>query len=348
VQQRSGSRSSPPPPVAHFSGTTQAQDLIVSHSSLRLRRLELLMGRATMGCLTHLLADMPANTAAAPLPEGKQGRAVSPQYQPSASDSALRAASRLLESCPRFGDAGQADQPGRSSFQLLVDGFLVQLQHNGSKSASPTEDVACVLCTDAVSVVRHRPPAAAGRYTSDQNRVNTSTCHASKYELAPNLSLTEHYAVRKHRWGIQEAELQEVDVLVAGLAVTLQAAEVPLAASLLLAPQDWDLHLEQNAAACSTAVMLRSGALTACASPAAAQALAALHAALMPSDSSGQADKGAGGMSAPPAAAAQQADDLASGLFSLAPEVAGRPGSPSDAVVLHTSVHSRRLHHMTG
>jgi hypothetical protein len=130
-----------------------------------------------------------------------------------------------------------------------------------------------------------------------------------------------------HRWGTQEGEVQEVDIAIVGLAVTLHAAEVPPAASLLLAPQDWDLHLEQNAAAASTAVLLRGGALTACASPAAVQALGGLHAALMPSDGSKQTDAEASGESAPPAAAPQQTDDLSCGLFSLSPEVAGRPGS---------------------
>ena len=115
---------------------------------------------------------------------------------------------------------------------------------------------------------------------------------------------------------------------VAGLAVTVHAAEVQPAASLLLAPQDWDLHIEQNASAANTAVLMRAGALLACASPAAVQALAALHAALLPSDSIDQPEAAAGSDAAHPAAAAQEADDLSCGLFSLSPELAGHPGRP--------------------
>jgi hypothetical protein len=116
---------------------------------------------------------------------------------------------------------------------------------------------------------------------------------------------------------------------VSGLTVTVLAAEVPPAARLLLAPQTWDLHLEQNASAASTAVLLRVGALMACASPAAAHALAGLHAALTPRTTSDQPEAEAGSHPAPAAAAAQQTDDLSFGLFSLSPDLAGHPGRPS-------------------
>ena len=116
---------------------------------------------------------------------------------------------------------------------------------------------------------------------------------------------------------------------VSSLTVTVLAAEVPPAGRLLLAPQTWDLHLEQNASAASTAVLLRAGALTACASPAAANALARLHAALMPRPTSDQPEAEAGSNPTPAAAAAQHTDDLSCGLFSLSPELAGHPGSPS-------------------
>lgn len=132
-----------------------------------------------------------------------------------------------------------------------------------------------------------------------------------------------------------------MDISVAGLEVTVQAAEVPPAASLLLAPQDWDVHVARNTAADTTAVLLRVGALAACASPAAAQALARLQAALMPpGDDQPAADAAAGAGTAPEAVAVQQrhlrqTDDLACGLFSLSPELAGRPGEMSALLMLN-------------
>ena len=134
------------------------------------------------------------------------------------------------------------------------------------------------------------------------------------------------------RWGLQASDLQEVDMTIAGLAVTVLSAEVPLAARLLLAPQTWDLHYEQSASAASTAVLLHAGALTACVSPAAANALAGLQAALMPGPSPGQPEAEVVSNPTPAAAAAQQTDDLSCGLFSLSPELAGHPGSPSVCV----------------
>jgi len=131
-----------------------------------------------------------------------------------------------------------------------------------------------------------------------------------------------------------------VDASLAGLAVAVAGPGVPPAASLLLAPQDWDVHVARNGAAGCVAVLLGVGSVTACLSVAAAEALSDLAAALTPGGSGGSSSfetpaPSTGGSAAPgdpPASSPQQqfsgqhTDDLACGLFSLSPELAGRPG----------------------
>ena len=56
-----------------------------------------------------------------------------------------------------------------------------------------------------------------------------------------------------HRWGGAAAQRQELDITVQGLAIELQAASLPPSCSLLLVPQDWEVHVARNAAAGSTA-----------------------------------------------------------------------------------------------
>lgn len=136
------------------------------------------------------------------------------------------------------------------------------------------------------------------------------------------------------RWDVEEGQYQEVDIKAAGLTVTISAADVPPMVSLLLAPQDWDVHLEHDAAAGAMAVLLRTGCLSVCASLAAAGALQRLQAALTPPGSAepgAYADGSNSGAAGAPAVHlqqhAQQTDDLTCGLFSLSPEVAGRPGA---------------------
>lgn len=149
-----------------------------------------------------------------------------------------------------------------------------------------------------------------------------------------------HFVSHSCRWAVDEGQCHEVDASLAGLAVAVAGPGVPPAASLLLAPQDWDVHVARNSAAGSVAVLLGVGSVTACLSVAAAEALSDLAAALTPGGGGGSSSietpaQSTGGSAAsgdPPGGSPQQqfsgqhTDDLACGLFSLSPELAGRPG----------------------
>lgn len=148
-------------------------------------------------------------------------------------------------------------------------------------------------------------------------------------------------------------QCREVDISLAGLAIMVAAPSVPPAASLLLAPQDWDVHVATNGAAGTVAVLLGVRSVTACLSVAAASALSGLAAALTPSSrgSGGEAEAPGSSLTAgdQPArgqqrqAGGEYVDDLACGLFSLSPELAGRPGMSLAAAQLPVESVSIRL-----
>lgn len=170
VQHRRESRSSFPPPAVQLASTSQGQDTAVSHTRLQLPRLELLIEPATVSCLTRLLALMPESTVVTAAPgkhscNGGSCRNSSAQL-PWQSLQWMTCYSTNALCC---NDAEEPAQLGRSSFQLLAEGLLVRLQHDGSSPATAAEPVACVLSTEAVGVVLNTPRAAVGRLTCDQS-----------------------------------------------------------------------------------------------------------------------------------------------------------------------------------
>ena len=126
---------------------------------------------------------------------------------------------------------------------------------------------------------------------------------------------------------------------VARLALAIAAPGLPSHASLLLAPQDWGVHVALNPRAAATSVLLSTPSLTSCLSTPAIKAVQALCAALQPEcsgqppcSSSDPSSTAAGTTAASDGADAEAcsgtgaADDLACGLFSLSDDLSGPPG----------------------
>ncbi len=128
-------------------------------------------------------------------------------------------------------------------------------------------------------------------------------------------------------------------MVVSRLALAIAAPEVPSHTSLLLAPQDWGVHLALNPRAAAASVLLSTASLTSCLSTPAVKAVQDLWAALQPGcsgeapvTSSGPSSTAASTTAASNGADAEAcsgtwaADDLACGLFSLSDDLSGPPG----------------------